>query len=161
MAEQAGQSRKAQDADAVLRACRLLVAISVRSIAAVEEQVNVTELRILTVATSRGPITLSGLATSVGIHVSRASRTCDRLVERGLLARDEDPLDRRSVRLTVTNAGSRILRTVAASRRTALAPALRRLSPAQRAELAEALEALTAAAGEPSESELWSMGWAT
>lgn len=149
------------DIDAVLAACRALVGISARSLSAVSDDVSMLELRMLTVTASRGALSLSELAAAVGMHMSRASRGCERMVQEGLLDRTIDPDDRRTMRLTVTRAGRAILRRVADTRRNAVAPALAAMPVAERARLTDALAAFTAALGEPHERELWSLGWAT
>jgi DNA-binding MarR family transcriptional regulator len=156
----AGRARAA-DTDALLAACRLLVGISARSLAAVEDRVNLIQLRILTMIASREPVTLSELATAVGLHLSRASRACDRLVETGYVIREDDPHDRRSLRLTLTEEGKGIVADVTSARRAAVQPAMRRLEPEMRAQLVEALERFTTEAGEPADNELWMMGWTT
>jgi DNA-binding MarR family transcriptional regulator len=150
-----------QDVEVVLSACRLLVGVSARSVAAVEDRVDLIQLRILTVIASREVVTLGELAAAVGLHPSRASRGCDRLVETGLIDRDDNPADRRSVHLTLTGAGRAIVAEVAATRRAALEPALRNLDAEHRLALTSALERLTTKAGEPADTELWAMGWAT
>jgi DNA-binding MarR family transcriptional regulator len=153
---------RASEADAVLAACRLLVGISVSSMLTVEDRVNLVQLRILTMLASREPVTLSELAEAVGLHLSRASRACDRLVGTGLVAREDDPADRRSLRLTLTDEGRAIVAEVTRARRAAVQPALRRLEAAERADLVAALERFTAVAGgEPADAHLWAMGWTT
>jgi DNA-binding MarR family transcriptional regulator len=145
----------------VLAACRLLVGISVQSMSAVQDQVNVVQLRILTVIASHDGITLSELAAATGLHISRASRACDRLTAEGLIARAADPEDRRNLQLTLTEAGAKIVAATAAARRKAVEPALRRMTAPARLALVTALEELTATAGEPAEADLWALGWAT
>lgn len=152
---------RSSDTEAVLTACRLLVGISARSMAAVEDRVNLIQLRILTMIASSEPVTLSELASAVGLHLSRASRACDRLVEAGLVKREDDPDDRRSLRLTLTVDGQAVITDVARARRAAVQPALRRLDTEDRAQLVGVLERFTAAAGEPAAVELWAMGWTT
>jgi DNA-binding MarR family transcriptional regulator len=152
---------RAADADTVLTACRLLVAISVRSLSAVNDEVSIDQLRILTVIASRPAATLSELATATGMHLSRASRACDRMVARGLLEREEHPEDRRHLRLKLTRQSRKIISDVARARRSSIEPALNRLGATGRAKLVAALDEFTAAGGEPAEAELWSMGWAT
>jgi DNA-binding MarR family transcriptional regulator len=147
--------------DAVLAACRLLVAITVQSLATVEDEVNVTQLRILVVVASRGVTTLSELATATGLHLSSASRICDRMVHDGLLVRADDPDDRRSLRLTLTDRGADVVGRVARARRDAIKPVLARMSRQRRAELVSLLEEFTAAGGEPADTHLWALGWAT
>lgn len=153
--------RTDDDVDAVLAACRGLVGINARSLGAVADEVSFLELRALTVIASRDGLSLSELAAATGMHISRMSRACERMAQEGLVERAADPDDRRTMRLTVTGAGRRILRRVADARRAQVRPALAAMPAAQRARLTEVLAAFTAALGEPQERELWSLGWTT
>jgi len=160
-ADGAGSKLQTRDVDAVLAACRLLVAISVRSLGAVEDRLNLLQLRILVVVTSRPGIGMGELAAATGLHVSRASRACDRMVTEGLLNRDEDPHDRRGVRLSPTADGRSVMKEVAAARRRAIRPALQRMTDEQRAGLVEALTTFAGNADEPADVDLWAAGWTT
>lgn len=151
----------AREIDAVLAACRLLVAISVRSLGAAEDRLNIVQLRILVVVTSRPGIGMGELATATGLHVSRASRACDRMVAAGLLDRKEDPRDRRGVQLFATAPGRSVVKEVAAARRKAVRPALRRMTRDQRAALVDALTVFAGKADRPSDVDLWAAGWMT
>ena len=73
------------DADAVLAACRVLVGLSARSIAAVEDVADVAQVRALVVISSRGSVSLGELAVAANLHLTRASRLCDRMVAQGLV----------------------------------------------------------------------------
>jgi DNA-binding MarR family transcriptional regulator len=147
--------------DAVLTASRSLVAISAQSIAAVSEQVDVVQLRVLVVVASRGRCTLGELADAAALHLSTASRTCDRLVNQKLLRRTSPERDRRTLELTLAPAGAELLAAVSRRRRTAIHPALGRLTAPKRRRLAAALRDFAEAAGEPSARALWAMGWTT
>ena len=68
------------------RACRILVAVAARSISAVEEEADLLQVRALVVIASRGPVSLGELAQAAGLHLTRASRLCDRMVQAGLIA---------------------------------------------------------------------------
>ncbi|MGH8861999.1 MAG: MarR family winged helix-turn-helix transcriptional regulator [Jatrophihabitantaceae bacterium] len=149
-----------EEVDAVLDACRSLVAISVRSLAAVSAQVDVVQLRVLVVVASRGSVSLGEAADATGITLSKASRTCDRLVGMRLLARADDPSDRRSLKLTLTPAGRRVVRRVTRARRDAITPMVDAMSLVQRDVLVSTLRVFTAQA-EPESRELWAMGWET
>src|SRR3954453_3184523 len=92
--------------DAVLLASRTLVAISAQSIASGLDEVDVMQFRILVVAASQGPCSLGGIAEAVGLHVSTASRACDRLTAVGLLNRSAAANDRRDLELLLTPAGA-------------------------------------------------------
>lgn len=161
MAKQTAENHRrptAKDTDAVLRACRVLVAISVASLNAIEDDVTAEQLRILVVVSARR-MTLSELAAATGMHLSKASRACHRMVGLGLMRRSDDPADRRSLRLDLTEHGERILTRVAGARRTAIAPALRRMDPARRADLVAALTEFTAASGDSAGVDLATLGW--
>lgn len=157
--EQCGSVRNTAAVDAVLTACRYLVGVSARSFDAVDEQVNVLELRIMVVIASLGLPSLSDVAQSTGVHLSRASRSCERLVQRGLVERRDDPNDRRQLSLSLTESGRRVLAEVAAARRTAVMPALAKMSPERVELLRELLEEFTAAAGEDGNTEDWELDW--
>lgn len=147
--------------DAVQAACRVLVAISAQSIAAVEDVVDLSQLRALVVIAGRGTVSLAELAGSARLHMSRASRMCDRLVSMGLIHRADDPDDRRQLVLTLTGQGSRLVADVMQRRRAALEPVLARIPANRRSLLVSLLREFADAAGEPAESDLWFMGWAT
>lgn len=149
-----------EEINALLDACRSLVAISVRSLSAVADEIDIVELRILVVIASNSPASLGTVAAAAGISTSKASRTCDRLVVRKLVARSDDPSDRRSLRLTLTPAGQRMIKRVTDARRAAIVPLLAGMPANRRAVAVEALRELTAAS-EPASRELWAMGWPT
>jgi DNA-binding MarR family transcriptional regulator len=94
----------------------MLVAISAHSIAAVEDIVDLTQLRALVIVSSRGTPSLSELADAVRLHLSRASRMCGRMVGGGLQDRAQDPANRRQVMLTATEQGHAIVASVIAQR---------------------------------------------
>jgi DNA-binding MarR family transcriptional regulator len=161
------RSRAAHDAeaDAVLAACRVLVAISAQSIAAVEDVAELIEVRALVVIASRGSVSLSELAVATNIHLTRASRLCDRLVVKGLLHRADDLANRRQVTLTLTPAGQDVVHEVMRRRREAIEPILDRMrsqmTKQRRAEMTSLLNEFAIAGGEPTDSDLWAMGWTT
>lgn len=139
----------------------MLVAISAQSIAAVEDDVDLTQLRALVAVASRRSVSLGELADATRMHLSTASRLCDRLVNAGLMDRTDDPSNRRQLVLTLTDAGRRLVQSVMRRRRAVLAPMLGRMQPERRALLVELLHEFAAADGEPTETDLWFMGWAT
>jgi DNA-binding MarR family transcriptional regulator len=147
--------------ETVLVASRTLVAISAQSIAAVLDEVDVMQVRVLVVVASRGPCSLGEVAEAVGLHVSTASRTCDRLVSMGLLHRAASATDRRNLELTLTPDGEALVARVLRERRDALRPVLQRLGPRKQRRLTAALRDFAQAAGEPADRALWAMGWTT
>jgi DNA-binding MarR family transcriptional regulator len=156
-----GGEVSSEEVDAVLNACRALVAISAQSIAVAEDFVDLTQFRALVVVASQNVASLGQLAAAAGLSLSTASRLCDRLVAAGLLHRADDPTNRRQLALTLTEAGKRVVGQVMESRRRAVEPILRKLPKQRRAALVAALEDFAAASGEPPARDLWALGWTT
>lgn len=76
---------------AVLTASRLLVAVSARSLAAMEDNVTVPQFRMLVVLATRGATKLVVLADQLGVSPSTAMRMVDRLITAGLADRRRQP----------------------------------------------------------------------
>jgi DNA-binding MarR family transcriptional regulator len=95
------------------------------------------------------------------VHASNATRTCDKLVEAGLLHRSEDPADRRNLLLQLTQSGIQLVHTVTEHRRAAIGNILARMSARGRSNLVPALLAFAEAAGEIPPSRVWALGWTT
>ncbi|MFF6996188.1 MarR family winged helix-turn-helix transcriptional regulator [Streptomyces sp. NPDC008313] len=134
---------------AVLTASRLLVAVSARSLAAVEERVTLPQIRMLMVLHTRGTTKLVTLADLLQVAPSTAMRMVDRLIAAGLADRRINPDNRRETLLQLTDEGRRTVGDVSARRRHEIAVIVERLAPAQRAALVEALGAFNEAGGEP------------
>ncbi|WP_432033945.1 MarR family winged helix-turn-helix transcriptional regulator [Streptomyces antibioticus] len=134
---------------AVLTASRLLVAVSARSLAAVEERVTLPQFRMLVVLSTRGATKLVALADQLHVAPSTAMRMVDRLIAAGLADRQTNPGNRRETLLRLTAEGYRIVEDVTARRRAEITAIVERLGPAQRVALVEALNAFNDAGGEP------------
>lgn len=147
--------------DAVLAAARVLVGVAAQSIGAAEESVGVSQFRTLVIIASRGPIHSAALAEAMGVHPSNATRTCDRLVDSGLLDRRSNPADRRHLQLTLTRKGQRMVDGVMKRRRTAVQKILGQMPAADQRRLTDAFNQFAEAGGEPLERDLWSVGWTT
>lgn len=160
-AGRAGRGRDVSDAEleAVLGVCRVLVAVSAQSIAAVEAVADPTQVRILVIIASRGAASLGRVAEAAALHISKASRVCERMVRAGLLDRADDPHDRRQLVLSLTGEGRRVVRTVRARRQADISRILAQMPGRRRATLVAALSDFADAAGEPHAAALWSMGW--
>lgn len=141
------------DVDAVTRAAltasRVLVGVSARSLAAVEDRVTLPQFRLLVVLSAHGATKLVALADLLRVNPSTAMRMVDRLIAAGLADRQINPDNRRETLLGLTDDGRRIVEEVTARRRTAIAEIVERMDPAQRAAMVTALTAFTEAAGEP------------
>lgn len=135
---------------ALLTASRLLVAVSARSLAAVEDSLTLPQFRMLVVLDGRGPLSLSGLAGELGVQPSTAMRMIDRLVAAGMVARGVSAEDRRTSVISLTKAGRRIVNEATARRRQEIAHIVNGMPAGQRRHLIEALQAFTEAGGEPS-----------
>lgn len=161
------QRRDAHDGEVevVLAACRVLVSVSAQSIAAVEGVADLTQVRALVVIASQTSVSLSELSEATNIHLTRASRLCDRLVTKGLVNRADDPANRRQLTLTLTRDGEDVVAEVMRRRREAIQPILDRMrtqmTKQRRADVLALLDEFAAAGGEPSDPDLWAMGWTT
>ncbi|MEU4656819.1 MarR family transcriptional regulator [Streptomyces sp. NPDC023723] len=135
---------------AVLTASRLLVAVSARSLAEVEERVTLPQFRMLVVLATRGATKLVTLAEQLHVAPSTAMRMIDRLIVAGLADRQANPHSRRETLLQLTAEGRRTVEDVTARRRAEIASIVERLTPVQRLALVEALTAFNRAGAEPS-----------
>ena len=144
--------------DAVLSASRVLVAVAARSLSDIAEEVTLTQYRTLIVLASRGPQNLAGLAEAVGVTPATATRMCDRLVKKELVARSSKPDDRRHVHLTLTKKGRALVSKVTKRRRLEIESIVKAIAPREQAILVQALSRFADAAGEVPEQD-WSTGW--
>ncbi|MFJ8939333.1 MarR family winged helix-turn-helix transcriptional regulator [Streptomyces sp. NPDC102365] len=134
---------------AVLTASRVLVAVSARSLAQVEERVTLPQVRMLVVLSTRGATKLVTLADLLQVAPSTAMRMVDRLITAGLADRQTNPGNRRETLLRLTEEGRRTVEDVTARRRAEIATIVERLTPGQRTAIVEALTAFSEAGGEP------------
>ncbi|GLZ36151.1 MarR family transcriptional regulator [Lentzea sp. NBRC 105346] len=135
--------------DAVLTASRLLMAISARSLASVEETITLPQFRLLVVLDSRGAMKLTGLADVLAVNPSTATRMVDRLIAADMVARQPNPTSRREVVIELTAAGQKVVRGVLRKRRTEISKIVARMPESKRRGLVNALVAFTEAGGEP------------
>lgn len=133
--------------DAVLRAANVLLRVVAQSVVEVEDIVTSPQLRVLVMIASRGPQNLGAVAMELGVHPSNATRTCDRLVNAGLIARRDDPADRRYVELSLTPEGASLVNTVLEHRRNAVAAVMGRMTNELRGATALGMDAFAAADG--------------
>ena len=135
--------------DALLTASRLLVAISARSIAVVDETITIPQLRTLVILSHRGPVNLATLAGLLEVQPSTTGRMVDRLVSAGLINRRPHPNSRRELVAELTPRGHKVVRRVTTHRRHEIARVVEKMPPRERRGLVAALTAFTAAGGEP------------
>jgi DNA-binding MarR family transcriptional regulator len=135
------------EVDAVLRAANVLLRVVAQSVIEVEDVVTSPQLRVLVLIASHGPQNPGSVATHLGVHPSNATRICDRLVNAGLVARRDDPGDRRYRALSLTPAGESLVNTVLEHRRTAVAEVMGRMPEELRGVAALGMNAFAAADG--------------
>ncbi|MGH3491678.1 MAG: MarR family winged helix-turn-helix transcriptional regulator [Sciscionella sp.] len=140
--------------DALLRASRLLVAVSAASIVAVDEVITFPQFRLLVVLQNLGEAKMATLAGSLGVNPSTATRTVDRLLHAGFVSREANPSSRREVVLALTEQGRAVVDKVTSTRRKEIAEIVEAMSPRNRRGLVEALASFAAAGGEPAISSL-------
>ncbi len=92
-------------------------------------------LRAMTAMKERGPMTMGQVATSLGATLGGATGFADRLVRGGLAVRENDPSDRRVVRIRLTPGGLELAERVTLSLAQHMAQALSRLSAEERVSL--------------------------
>jgi DNA-binding MarR family transcriptional regulator len=138
---------------AVLSASRVLVAVSVRSLAAAEQPVTLPQFRLLILLDGHGEANLVTLADQLAVNSSTALRMVDRLSDRGLISRRVNPDSRREVLLRLTDVGQRIVDDVTARRREEIAAIVARMPARTRTGLVKAMRSFAVAGGAPPEPE--------
>jgi DNA-binding MarR family transcriptional regulator len=101
---------------------------------------------------------VADLATALAVDRSTATRMCDRLVRKRLVARRRATDDRRAVRISLTPTGAQLVTDVSRRRRVEIQKIVRRIPASQRALVVESLQEFSTAAGEVPEQD-WSLGW--
>jgi DNA-binding MarR family transcriptional regulator len=146
---------------AVLAASRLLLDVSIRSLAATDEKVTLAQFRMLVLLATHGESKLVTLAEHLMVNPSTALRMVERLMEGGFISRRVNPASRREVLMQLTPVGQRIVREVTARRRDEIAAIITRLSPRDRAALVRALRTFAQAGREAPDGErdLSQLGW--
>ncbi len=92
-----------------------------------------------------GGLTMRRLASALGVMGATTSVLADRLVAQGLAVREQDPSDRRVVRLVLTDEGRRVASRYQEAQRRAARTLFDRLSDVQVAAWLDVLETLAAA----------------
>lgn len=137
------------DLEAVMRAARVISAIVAESIAQTGDAVTMPQLRTLVLVATRADVNATAVAESLRIHPSNASRLCERLVQSGLLDRQNSPRDRRNIVLRLTEQGTELLRSVMEHRRAAFRRIVTEMSDPGRHHLRTGLEEFALTAHEP------------
>ena len=152
MTEEASKARNSSEdelIDAFLRASRLLVALSARSLVESTLPVTFAQFRALLVISRGSASNQTELAEELDVAPSSVTRMVDRLEGAGLVQRTRAPGSTRGLALSVTESGAAVVEQVTANRRQQIAKVVHKM-PTERVEtLIEALEAFADAGGEP------------
>ena len=100
------------------------------------------QFRALVVLFAEEGCTTTDMADAVGVHPSVATGIVQRMVQRGLFERHEDPEDRRIRRLKLTRAGMELAEEVVGTARAQRRRQLESLDDSQLASLRDILESL-------------------
>lgn len=112
--------------------------IAVLSRVAAEQDLSQTQLRVLGILRDRQP-TMAELASYLGLERSTVSGLIDRAVQRGLVQKDADPTDGRSVRVSLTERARRLESRMIAEIGELMAPLIDRLNTSERKRLTDLL----------------------
>jgi DNA-binding MarR family transcriptional regulator len=146
---------EAEVTDALLALSRVLVGISARALGSLDEEVTLPQFRTLILLVSRGSLRAVDLAEELDVTPSTATRMCDRLVRKGLVARHARPSDRRSSWVTLTEAGRELVGDVMRRRREILAGLVTDVSLTRPVAFASVVNALVEAAGDVPDARWW------
>lgn len=138
--------RPANLAVAVEAAAEALIAVLDAARSSHDSAVSPTQLRVLSIISSRPGTNINRLAELLDVVPSSASRLCDRLEATGLLRRAPDPRDRREVQLSVTPVARMLLQELKERRYQAVQAVLDRMPGRSQHELLKALRAFSQAA---------------
>lgn len=141
-----------QALDQLMQASGVISGVIAASIATIEAEVTLAQLRTLVLVVTRPGISGMEVAEALDIHPSNATRLIDRLVQGGYLHRADPTVDRRRLHLSPTTAGSDLVEEVMEHRRRRFERILRRMSAADRQLLGVALESFSVCADEPHEA---------
>ncbi|MZD06565.1 MarR family transcriptional regulator [Streptomyces sp. SID5785] len=125
-----------------MAASRLLVAMSARALATVDDALTLPQLRTLVVLDRCGPVKLAALAATLGVNASTALRMVDKLEAGGLVDRKTNPDNRREVVLRLTAPGTTLVHRVLDQRHQEVATLVGALPGAVRTGLVDGLRAL-------------------
>lgn len=134
----------------VMAASRLVMGMSARALAEVDESLSLPQLRTMVALEGCGPVKLAELAEVLGVNASTALRAVVRLEAVGLVDRRANPDSRREVILTLTPSGATLVARVLRHRRREVAKLVEAVPPEARSGLVAGLRALLDVAGDRS-----------
>ncbi|MBM4047014.1 MAG: MarR family transcriptional regulator [Planctomycetes bacterium] len=105
-------------------------------------EITIAQVRALRILGENDGRTMGELSDAAAITMPTATATVDKLVEAGLASRENDPSDRRVVRVKLTDKGRQFVEEHNRRRLEYVGRALRRLPTTDRAELVKAFETI-------------------
>lgn len=138
---------------------RILVGLTARTLAGLDAELTLSQYRTMVLLAARGPLRTVDLATALEVHPSTVTRTCDRLIRRGLVARRQGTADRRVAWLGLTEAGRHLVGTVTRGRSDRIRDLVRAAGAVDAANAKDLISGLVAASGEATEEQWW-RNWA-
>jgi DNA-binding MarR family transcriptional regulator len=109
------------------------------------QNITVKQLKVMLILSQQRAVTVTALAHKLDIHISTVTGILDRLVQQGLVTREEDPNDRRHVVSRLTPEGESVLyRLYVGARQEDLCRRLESLAPDDLRALERGLRALVA-----------------
>ena len=100
---------------------------------------------VMSVIDKAGPIPMTRIAELIGSGLPTATGLVNRMVERGLVRREQDPRDRRLVLVNLTDAGAAEVRELHEGRQRRMAAAIAHLSGPDQASLLAGIRSLRSA----------------
>jgi DNA-binding MarR family transcriptional regulator len=134
-----------EQVDQVVAATRLVGGLIAESLASLEPALTMPQWRVL-VLSNEGNCNVSAVAEDLRVHMSNATRICDRLVAAGLLERRRAEHDRRHVLLVLTPAWRALFESAMDYRRRRIEAAMALMAEKDRAALASAASVFVEAA---------------
>jgi len=112
------------------------------------QPISVAEAQSILELSRQAAISQRGLAAKLQLEKSTVSRLAAILEKRGWLERKKDPMDSRVLRLRLTALGTRVARSLAASRTAKFSTVFAAIPPSKRAAVLESLSILSEALNE-------------
>jgi DNA-binding MarR family transcriptional regulator len=107
---------------------------------------SIVGFQVLALLEMHGGMPMTRLADDLGVALPNATGIVGRLVERGIVARSDDALDRRRVLVTLTDAGHRLIGEMEEGRRERMSRMFNLMTDEQQRRLLQSVKDLHAAA---------------
>lgn len=140
-AREQNETQQARAVEALMATSRVMTAVVTRTLVGVGQSVSVPQFRVLVMLRYEGPLNLRAIAAGLGVNPSNATRACDKLVDAGLVSREDAAHDRRTVSVSLTRSGRALVDSLMTMRAELLGRAVADMSPADQQRLVEALSA--------------------